>query len=181
MTPKVFERVALVVVLSVRVDVFEVSPPPKTTVIGENDCTVTPVGSALAERVALKLPPPVPDRVTVTIYVTLFPRIAGFGDCVPTLTEPGAAAAATYGPTNGPPAPTGAAPVGWMKSMPVSARARAMLMRPLPVWSWVPAGSAMRARRPTMTPLVSAGSTARMKAAAPATIAADAEVPLMTL
>ena len=89
------------------------------------------------------------------------------------------AAAATYGPTNGPPAPTGAAPVGWMKSMPVSARARAMLMRPLPVWSWVPAGSAMRARRPTMTPLLRVGSTAFMNAAAPATIAADAEVPLM--
>src|SRR6266545_1069434 len=90
-------------------------------------------------------------------------------------------AAATYGPTNGPPSPTGAAPAGWMKSVPVSASARAMLMRPLPVWSWVPAGSAMRARRPTMMPFVSVGSTAFMKAAAPATIAADAEVPLMTL
>src|SRR2546425_1486797 len=42
-------------------------------------------------------------------------------------------AAATYGPTNGPPPPTGGAPAGWMKSVPVSASARAMLMRPLPV------------------------------------------------
>src|SRR2546427_827379 len=68
-----------------------------------------------------------------------------------------------------------------MKSVPVSASARAMLMRPLPVWSWVPAGSAMRARRPTMIPFVSVGSTARMNAAAPATIAAEADVPLMTV
>src|SRR5262249_6391030 len=89
-------------------------------------------------------------------------------------------AAATYGPTNGPPFPVGGAPAGWMNTVLVSASARAMLMRPLPVWSWVPAGSAMRARRPTMMPFVSAGSTAFMKAAAPATIAADAEVPLIT-
>src|SRR2546426_300635 len=89
--------------------------------------------------------------------------------------------AATYGPTNGPPPPTGGAPAGWTKSVPVSASARAMLMRPLPVWIWVPAGSAMRARRPTMTPLLRVGSTAFMNATAPATIAADAEVPLMTL
>src|SRR2546425_7476506 len=88
-------------------------------------------------------------------------------------------AAATYGPTNGPPPPTGGAPAGWTKSVPVSASARAMFMRPLPLWSCVPAGSAMRARRPTMMPFVSVGSTAFMNAAAPATIAADADVPLM--
>src|SRR5439155_3459069 len=87
-------------------------------------------------------------------------------------------AAARYGPTNGPPAPTGAAPAGWMNSMLVSASARARLIRPLPVCDCVPAGSALRARRPTMMPLVSVGSTAFMSAAAPATIAADVEVPL---
>jgi len=87
-------------------------------------------------------------------------------------------AAAWYGPTNGPPSPTGSAPAGWTGSVPVSASARAMLIRPFPVCSWVPAGSAMRAIRPTMTPLVRLGSTARMNAATPATIAADADVPV---
>src|SRR2546425_6844171 len=87
--------------------------------------------------------------------------------------------AALYGPTNGPPPPTGGAPAGWMKSVPVSASARAMLMRPLPVWIWVPAGSAKRPRGPTMTPLLRGGAPAFMKAAAPATHAADAEAALM--
>src|SRR2546428_5944219 len=105
--------------------------------------------------------------------VTSSPRLVALNVTVVT--------AALYGPTNGPPPPTGAAPAGWTKSVPVSASARAMLMRPLPVWSCVPAGSAMRARRPTMTPLLSVGSTARMNAAAPATIAADADVPLTTV
>src|SRR2546425_11679544 len=88
--------------------------------------------------------------------------------------------AALYGPTNGPPPPTGGAPAGWMKSVPVSASARAILMRPLPVWIWVPAGSALRARRATMTPLLRGGSAPLMNAAAPATIAAGAAVPLVT-
>src|SRR6266568_3021020 len=48
------------------------------------------------------------------------------------------AVAALYGPTNGPPLPTGAVPAGWISIVLVSARARAMLTRPLPVWSCVP-------------------------------------------
>ena len=64
--------------------------------------------------------------------------------------------------------------------MAVEASARAMLIRPLPVCAWVPAGSAVLAMRKTMTPLVSVGSTAFMNAATPATCAAAVEVPLMT-
>src|SRR2546425_12354851 len=60
--------------------------------------------------------------------------------------------AATYGPTNGPPPPTGGAPAGWTKAVPVSASARAMLMRPLPVWVWVPAGFAPGGQAPAGTP-----------------------------
>src|SRR5438552_4056342 len=41
--------------------------------------------------------------------------------------------AATYGPTNGPPLPTGAAPAGVTASVDVSANARARFSRPLPV------------------------------------------------
>jgi hypothetical protein len=55
------------------------------------------------------------------------------------------------------------------------------LIRPLPVSVRVPAGSAFRARRPTITPFVRVGSIAFMSAAAPATIAADVEVPLTTV
>ena len=87
---------------------------------------------------------------------------------------------ALYGPTNGPPSARGAAPAGWMDSVAVDARARAILMRPLPVWIWVPAGSAVLAMRKTMTPFGSVGSTAFMNAARPATWAAAAEVPLIT-
>src|SRR5262245_48476941 len=85
-----------------------------------------------------------------------------------------------YGPTKGPPSPTGAAPAGCRNSVLVSAIARARLIRPLPVWDWVPAGSAVRARRLTMTPLLSEGSCAFIRPAAPATTAAAAEVPLTT-
>src|SRR5438552_10481737 len=118
-------------------------------------------------------PAPIVTLSTAVDAVTSSPRLVALKVTVVT--------AALYGPTNGPPPPTGGAPAGWTKSVPVSASARAMLMRPLPVWSWVPAGSAMRARRPTMTPLLRVGSTAFMNAAAPATIAAEADVPLMTV
>jgi len=61
----------------------------------------------------------------------------------------------------------------------VSAMASARFRRPLPVSSWVPAGSALRARRPTIAPLVAEGSFAWRSAAAPATKADEAEVPLI--
>src|SRR5262245_14729160 len=80
-------------------------------------------------------------------------------------------AATPYGPTNGPPFPTGGAPAGCIVSVLVSASARAILRRPLPVSSWVPAGSAVRAMRLATTPFDSDGSTARIRATAPATIA----------
>src|SRR5436190_8083708 len=41
--------------------------------------------------------------------------------------------AARYGPTNGPPPPTGGEPAGCRKSVAVSAKARAKLILPLPV------------------------------------------------
>src|SRR3954452_321086 len=85
-------------------------------------------------------------------------------------------AAATYGPTNGPPLPTGAAPAGSIEVVEVSVIARPRLRRPLPVWACVPAASAVEARRDTMTPF-EAESCARSSAAAPATCAAAAEVP----
>src|SRR5437667_9693318 len=88
-------------------------------------------------------------------------------------------AAATYGPTNGPPPPTGGEPTGSTASTDVSAIARARLRRPLPVWSELPAASAFRARRPTMTPLLANESFAFSSAAAPATSAAAADVPLI--
>jgi hypothetical protein len=90
-------------------------------------------------------------------------------------------AAERYGPTNGPPSPTGAAPAGCTGSVDVSASARGILIRPLPVASCVPAGSALRAMRPTITPLLSVGSTAFMRAARPATCAAAVDVPLITM
>src|SRR6187549_1293779 len=52
---------------------------------------------------------------------------------------------ATYGPTNGPPFPFGAAPAGWTDSVDVSLSARARFSRPLPVSAAVPAASAVRA------------------------------------
>src|SRR5947207_1069234 len=85
-------------------------------------------------------------------------------------------ALAVYGPTSGPPP---VAPAGATAVVEVSAMARARLTRPLPVWPAVPAGSALRARRPTMTPLEADGSLAASRAADPATTAAEAEVPVM--
>jgi len=87
-------------------------------------------------------------------------------------------AAATYGPTNGPPLPTGAAPAGFTEPVDVSAKARARFSRPLPVCSVVPAASAVRANRPTTAPFDSDPSAARKSAAAPATYAAEADVPV---
>jgi hypothetical protein len=86
--------------------------------------------------------------------------------------------AATYGPTNGPPAPTGAAPSGLTGSLVTSAIARARFRRPLPV-SRFGVGSALRASRPTITPLDASGETAFINAAAPATAAAEADVPVI--
>src|SRR4051794_16490649 len=84
--------------------------------------------------------------------------------------------AAVYGPTAGPPP---GAPAGVTATVDESARARATSTRPFPVWTVVPAGSALRARRPTTTPFDALGSLALSSAAAPATIAADAEVPVI--
>src|SRR5205807_10556938 len=91
--------------------------------------------------------------------------------------SPALAAPTTYGPTSGPPAPLGAAPAGTTSVVDVSVSARSTFSRPLPVSAAVPAASAFRANRPTMTPFVTDESFAFSSAAAPATIAAEADVP----
>ena len=62
----------------------------------------------------------------------VLPVIALVGDTV-SVPLPSPVVAALYGPTNGPPLPTGLAPAGWIASVLVSTRARATLTRPLPV------------------------------------------------
>src|SRR5439155_26585489 len=57
--------------------------------------------------------------------------------------------ATLYGPTKGPPSPTGGAPAGTTGSVEVSFSARLRLTRPFPVSPCAPAGSAFRASRPT--------------------------------
>ena len=79
--------------------------------------------------------------------------------------------AARYGPTTGPPV---GEPAGMTSSDEVSSSARARLTRPLPA----PPGSAVRARRPMRVPLDAPGSALRRRAVAPATTAAEAEVPV---
>src|SRR5437879_1869368 len=88
------------------------------------------------------------------------------------------AAAATYGPTKGPPP---GAPAGVTPSVEASYRARARFRRPLPVCSAVPAGSAFRARRPMITAFDADGSFPFNRAAAPATFAAAADVPVIVV
>src|SRR3954454_18301826 len=85
------------------------------------------------------------------------------------------AALATYGPTIGP--PLLATPCGTTRSDEESARARARFTRPFPVSETEPAASAVRARRPTTTPFEAAW-WAVTSAAAPATTAAEADVPV---
>src|SRR5215212_3871249 len=80
-----------------------------------------------------------------------------------------------YGPTNGPPP---GAPTGCTESAEVSTIARPRSTRPLPVWSTLPAGEAVFASRETMTPFEAPNDEARSSAAEPATIAAEADVPL---
>src|SRR5580765_4078671 len=88
-------------------------------------------------------------------------------------------AAIVYGPTKGPPPPTGAAPAGSTESLDVSCTERSRFSRPFPVCAVVPAASAFFARRETMTPFdAPSADVARMRPAAPATIAAAAEVPV---
>src|SRR2546425_8005486 len=62
----------------------------------------------------------------------VLPSITVVGETV-SVPLPSPVVAVLYGPTNGPPLPTGVAPAGWIASVLVSERARAMLTRPLPV------------------------------------------------
>src|SRR5437016_6073239 len=105
----------------------------------------------MPEALVVSVPDPPPEAVT---------RTPERGRCVTeSVTVPVTVAfeAATYGPTIGPPSPSGAAPAGWTESEPESARARARLRRPLPVSAAVPAASAERARRPTIVPFEADG------------------------
>src|SRR5262245_1010303 len=121
---------------------------------------------------------PLPVVVTLIAAVIVAPGATWTLDPPFSVTELMDLAAIRYGPTNGPPSPTGGAPNGCTSSVAVSASARAICNLPFPVSSGVPAGSAFLASLPTITPLLSDGSTARMNAAAPATKAAEAELPL---
>src|SRR5439155_25299884 len=136
---------------------------------------VAPAGSPEVARVAL----PFPFDVMLTVYVTevapyVIVREVGESETAVTLV-----AALTYGPTNGPPPPTGGAPAGTTGLVEGSPSARSTFRRPLPVSDWVPAASAFRASRPTMVPFEADGSFACSSAAAPATMAAAADVPVM--
>ena len=90
---------------------------------------VAPAGSPEVARVAL----PFPFDVMLTVYVTevapyVIVREVGESETAVTLV-----AALTYGPTNGPPPPTGGAPAGTTGSVEVSPSARSTFRRPLPV------------------------------------------------
>src|SRR5690242_1086895 len=79
----------------------------------------------------------------------------------------------------GPPSPVGGAPAGSVALLDVSLIARSRLSRPLPVCADVPAASADSASRLTMTPFeLALTDEAFSSAAAPATSAAAADVPL---
>src|SRR3954447_8843340 len=119
------------------------------------------------------VPVPPPEAVTVT------PESGAAVRKSLTVPVTGAFDAATYGPTNGPPVPDGPEPTGTTGLVEVSVSARATLTRPLPVCAELPAGSALRASRPMMTAFEAAGSFALRSAAAPATIAAEADVPVI--
>src|SRR6266480_6756310 len=71
-------------------------------------------------------------------------------------------AAATYGPTNGP--PLASAPAGSVEFVDASVTARPRFSRPLPVWSSVPTASADSASRLTTTPFAMPGVAATTSA-----------------
>src|SRR5437667_4132888 len=143
-------------------------------------------------QVPVIFPPPLIEQVVCVapshLIVTVLPVQAPLPP--PTVTEvPGtpvagvseiALAAATYGPTNGPPpVPSGATPAGSIDVVDVSVIARSRLSRPLPVYVVVPTASAISPSRLTMTPLLVKTDDALINAAAPATAAAEAEVPVI--
>ena len=113
-------RVAVPTQVSLAIETFEVV----------ND-DHPPVGSAMVT---------VPELVkfvkpTVNVnwkLLPVLPATAVVGETV-SVPLPSPVVAVLYGPTNGPPLPTGVAPAGWIASVLVSERARAMLTRPLPV------------------------------------------------
>ena len=85
-----------------------------------------------------------------------------------------------YGPTIGPPSPTGAAPAGWTESVEVSRDGAREVQPPVPgLLAAVPAASAFRASRADDDAIRGAGSAARSSAAAAATSAEEADVPVI--
>src|ERR1041385_6460986 len=90
-----------------------------------------PLGRAMV--IAPELPKAVDPRVNVNWkLLPVVPAIAVVGETV-SVPLPSPVVAALYGPTNGPPLPKGAVPAGWIASVLVSARARAMLRRAVAV------------------------------------------------
>src|SRR5712691_1020016 len=124
-----------------------------------------------------------PLKVMVTVLPLPYPVPVAVTE-VPTGPDEGVRVkfeAATYGPTKGPPLAFGGAPAGSIEFGDVSTIARARLSRPLPVCVEVPTGSASAASRLTITPLPAPTDEALIKAAAPATSAAAADVPVKPL
>ena len=138
---------------------------------------VQPLGTLIATAPPFMFPPLDP---AVNANVKLLPLLPAIAVVAVTAMDPSpsCSAAIVYGPNNGPPPGT---PIGVAETVLASATTRCMFTRPLPVSDAVPAGSAFCANRPTMTELLAAGSTARSKAMTPATIAEDADVPVIVM
>jgi hypothetical protein len=115
---------------------------------------------------------PVPPQVVGALIVPVFGVMVTDPVPVPAKVKIQFRAAISYGPTTGPPP---GAPEGTTSVFDSSPTDRPRLIRPFPA---PPSESEFRARRPTIDPGVAYGSTATNWAAAPATIAADIDVPV---
>ncbi len=163
-------------VVTVSVKLQPVPPPELALQDFEAGLNVAPAGRP--DTAIVIVPFPLPATATANVAAALVPyvREPTWGLTEIDVTD---VAAATYGPTMGPPKPNGVAPAGCTESVDVELSARARLIRPFPVWATVPAASADVASRFTMTPFERLGSWARSSAAAAATIADEADVPVM--
>src|SRR5262245_52045727 len=123
-----------------------ISRPPCALTLPTPVLNAHPFG---AVRINVFAAPPVSAKsLFAPSVMTMLPRVVYAGDVafaalsaemfVPPEAAVTLTVAATYGPTNGPPLPTGAAPAGLTDVVSVSAIARARLIRPLPVCSCVP-------------------------------------------
>src|SRR2546425_13335883 len=107
---------------------LKIKPPPAPKLLKELQ---PPLGRAMV--IVPELGKVVEPMVNVNWkLLPVLPSITVVGETV-SVPLPSPVVAVLYGPTNGPPLPTGVAPAGWIASVLVSERARAMLTRPVPV------------------------------------------------